>query len=458
MWYNRLHMAPAQNYKTFFKGKAITVMGIEPEGRGVQDAEFLARHHAKVVVTDIKNEKALAQSVTRLRRYKNISFALGGHRLADFRKKDLVIRAAVVPLGSIYVTEAKKNGIEVRTDETLFLKLAPEITVVGVTGTRGKSTVTHLIHYILQGAGKSVFLGGNVRGRATLPLLSKVQKGSILVMELDSWKLQGFGDAKISPHISVFTNFFPDHLNYYQGRMDWYFRDKANIFKFQKKGQVLIVGEQAIQEIKARFKGTIKSEMCVARKSMVPKTWKIKIPGEHNRANIACARVVCQRLGVSEEDIKYGVESFVGVPGRLELVRTVRGVKYINDTTATSPAGLFAALDVFADKKTKNVVLLAGGADKQLDYRLMAGRIDKTVKALILFKGEGTDKIVEMLAKKKKYPFFVVDSMQEAMRLAVENAEKGDTVLLSPGTASFGVFKNEFDRGDQFVALVKKLS
>ncbi len=433
-------------------------MGIDPEGRGVQDALFLAQHGAEVIVTDLKDEKMLQQSVLRLKKYDNISFALGGHRLQDFKEKDIIVRAAGLPLGSKYVAEAKQNHIEVRTDETLFLKLAPEVTVVGVTGTRGKSTVTGLIHHILEQAGRSVFLGGNVRGKATLPLLGKVRKGDIMVMELDSWKLQGFGDAKISPHISVFTNFFPDHMNYYQGRMDWYFRDKANIFKYQKKGEILIAGEQAAGEIKLRFKGNIKSEVQVARKSVVPKTWKIKILGEHNLANIACAMEACRALGILEKDIKRGVETFMGVPGRQELVRTVRAVQYINDTTATSPAGLFAALDVFSDKKAKNVILLAGGADKQLDYRPMAQRINKTVKALILFKGAGTDKIAAALSMNKKYPFFIAGSMAEAIQLAQHNAQKGDIVLLSPGTASFGVFKNEFDRGDQFVALVKKLT
>jgi len=138
------------------KGKKITVMGINPEGRGVQDAEFLARHGAKIVAADTKNEKDLKESVTRLKKYKNISLVLGNHRLRDFQNKDLIIRAAGAPLDSIYLKEAKKNGIEIKTDETLFLKLAPKIILVGVTGTKGKSTVTHLIYEVLKQAKQRV--------------------------------------------------------------------------------------------------------------------------------------------------------------------------------------------------------------------------------------------------------------------------------------------------------------
>src|SRR3990172_3089746 len=198
---------PAASGILNFRNKKVTVIGINPEGRGVQDAEFLARYSAKVVATDTKNEKDLKESVARLKKYKNISFVLGGHRLRDFQNKDLVIRAAGAPLDSIYLKEAIKNGIEIKTDETLFLALAPKIVLVGVTGTKGKSTVSHLIYEILKSSGRPilrvklrraqrVFLAGNVRGQAALPLLDEVKEGDVIIMELDSWKLQGFGDAK----------------------------------------------------------------------------------------------------------------------------------------------------------------------------------------------------------------------------------------------------------------------
>jgi UDP-N-acetylmuramoylalanine--D-glutamate ligase len=451
-------MPPQENYKSYFKGKKITMLGLGLLGRGVNVAKFLAELGAELTITDLKSAEALAPSLKQLSKFKNIRYALEGHKLEDFKSCDMVVKAAGVPLGSPFIAEAKKNKIPVEMDASLFAKFTPA-TIVGVTGTRGKSTVTHLLKHVLDIAYPGhVFVGGNVRGMATLPLLKKAKIGDVVILELDSWQMQGFGDAKFSPHISVFTNFLPDHLNYYKGNMKKYFDDKANIFKFQNEDGALIVGEQAAKEIAERFKGKIKSIVLVARKSMVPKTWKIKILGEHNKANIACVMAACQELDLDEQTIKKGVESFTVVPGRLELVRTVGGVKYYNDTTATTPDGNRAAILALLDKSKKSIVLIAGGADKELDYTDMAHLVHKTVKGLVLIEGAATEKLLSLIPKKTSYPVFVAGSMKDAFAYVEEVARKGDIVLLSPGAASFGVFKNEFDRGDQFVKLVKKIA
>lgn len=453
------------DYKEYFVGKKITMLGLGLLGRGVNVAKFLAEHGAILTITDLKTTEQLAPSLRALKKSPHVRFHLGGHRMSDFRNADMVIKAAGVPLDSPYVKEARKHNIPIEMDASLFAKLAPKgVTIVGVTGTRGKSTVSHLIHYILESTRAAlvlvqglplygrVYLAGNIRGTATLPLLKKVRAGDIVVLELDSWQLQGFGDVKISPHIAVFTTFFPDHLNYYKGNLERYFADKAYIFTNQKKEDMLIVGDTVSSAVK-KYKYHPRAKM--ARGT----AWRgdTILAGEHNRENIGLAVAVCRALGVSEKDIKKGAESFRSVPGRLQFVRETRGVKYYNDTTATSPEGLFVALDALAEKRKKNIILLAGGADKGFNYHSMAMRMHRTAKALILFKGEGTNKIIAALPKKKPYPFFVAESMKEAIVAARACTRRGDTILLSPGTSSFGVFKNEYDRGDQFISLVKKL-
>ncbi|MBU0612105.1 hypothetical protein KKB58_01605 [Patescibacteria group bacterium] len=238
------------DYRQFFKGKRITVMGLGLLGRGLGYTKFLAECGADLIVTDLKTKEQLATSVKALSKFPKIKFVLGKHRLEDFKDRDMVIKSAGVPLDSVYVAEAKKNNprlggasTPVEMDVSLFAKLAKEVMIIGVTGTRGKSMTTALIYEILSKnlKGKKVYIGGNVRGVATLPILKKVKAGDILVCELDSWQLQGFGEAKISPYISVFTSFMPDHMNYYGGSMKKYFNDKANIFKYQKKGDILII-------------------------------------------------------------------------------------------------------------------------------------------------------------------------------------------------------------------------
>ncbi len=437
-------------YKEYFKGKKITMLGLGLLGRGVNVAKFLAECGAILTITDLKDAKTLAPSLRALKKYKHIRYVLGRHALSDFRDADMVMKAAGVPLDSLYIKEARKRKIPIEMDASLFARLAPAgVKIIGITGTRGKSTVTHLIYHILVCAKKKVYVGGNVRGMATLPLLKKIKTGDIVVLELDSWQLQGFGDARCSPEIAVFTTFFPDHLNYYKGNLKRYFADKAHIFEHQKKDDTFIVGDNIPSALK-------KYGYRPRAKVIHGTVWKgrMALLGEHNRKNIGLAVAVCRTLGISEKDIKKWVESFRGVSGRLEFVREIRGVKYYNDTTATSPEGLYAALDAL---HSKNIVLIAGGADKGFEYRPMAKRMHKSVKALILFKGTGTDKIIAVLPKKKSYPFFIVGNMKEAIRNAIACSKKGDTILLSPGTASFGVFKNEYDRGDQFVSVVKKL-
>jgi UDP-N-acetylmuramoylalanine--D-glutamate ligase len=487
-----------KNYKGFFKGKKITILGLGLLGRGIGDVIFLAKEGADLVVTDLKTKEQLASSLEKIKKevgpdlYKKINFVLGEHRLQDFQNRDFILKAAGVPLNSPFVAEARKKNISIKMDASWFVELAPEdVKIIGVTGTRGKSTVTHLIHEIMIStkingglpSAKSVvccnnvWLGGNVRGLATLPLLKKVKAGDIVVMELDSWQLQGFGDSKISPNISVFTNLMVDHQNYY-GSMGKYFSDKANIFLNQKEGDSLICGKEVLNLIRKKSK-KFAGRAIVPDTGVVPKSWKVKLLGEHNRLNIAYAVTVARILDIPEKVIKRAVENYTGVPGRLEFVGEVRGVKYYNDTTATTPDGVMAALKALGDfpegnplkasqglpSKKPRIILLGGGRDKELDYKKYAPVVKKSVKALALFAGTGSDKIIKSLGNTKLPariglrggPVKVFDSMPSAFAWANGQAKKGDIVLLSPGAASFGVFKNEFDRGDQFVAQVKKL-
>src|SRR3989344_2124988 len=174
------------SYRGAFKGKKITMLGLGLLGRGVNVAKFLAELGAELTITDLKSKEALATSLKQLKKFKNIRYVLGKHELKDFKNCDMVIKSAGVPLDSPFIAEAKKNKIPVEMDASLFARFTPA-TIVGVTGTRGKSTVTHLLEHILTRAyPKHVFVGGNVRGMATLPLLKKKKIGDIVILELDS--------------------------------------------------------------------------------------------------------------------------------------------------------------------------------------------------------------------------------------------------------------------------------
>lgn len=431
-----------------FSGKRITLMGLGLLGRGVGDARYLAEQGAELTVTDLKTKEQLATSLAELSEFKNISYTLGEHKLEDFKDKDLIVKAAGVPLDSPYIAEAKKNGIPVRMSADLFLEIA-DIPAIGITGTRGKSTVTHMIHEILKEAGKPVILGGNVRGVSTLALLKDVTPEHTAVLELDSWQCQGLGEAALSPQVAVFTTFMRDHMNYYHDDMGAYLADKANIFLYQSPDDTLVLGKQCAPTIIDAFGETIVSNISIADEAIVPEDWVLKLPGVHNRYNAGLALAAARAYGIDDAVSKKALEAFVGVPGRLELVAEKNGVKIYNDTNATTPEAALAALEALGEEGKQNIVLIMGGADKGLDMNKLLVEIPKHAKRVILLAGTGTDRVLEFLPEAS-----VFDDFGKAVEEAMHSAKSGDCVLLSPAFASFGMFKNEYDRGDQFNALV----
>lgn len=457
------------DYKEFFKGKKITLIGLGLLGRGVGDAKFLAECGAELVVTDLKAREQLASSLSELVGFRNITFVLGEHRIEDFEHRDLIIKAAGVPLDSPYIAHARKCGVPIEMSTALFAKLSGA-TIVGITGTRGKTTTTHLIYEGLKKAGKKVFLGGNVQGVSTLALLPQVSLQDIVVLELDSWQLQGFGptsqnelrgtsEAGISPHISVFTNLMVDHMNYYKNDMEQYFRDKANIFLYQKAGDVLVAGKAVAEKIKQQIPGDFPATIIEAPPMALPLDWEITLVGAHNRENATLAFLALKALGLSSGMIRSAFEKFTGVAGRLEFVREINGVKIYNDTTATTPDATVAGLRALGEHERKNIVLIFGGADKGLDMSALISEIPKYCKAAVLLPGTGTEKIRFMIHDSRFMNMRVEEekTLTEAVHTAMEQAEKGDIILFSPAFASFGMFTNEYDRGEQFMQKIQEL-
>ena len=434
---------------SYFADKKITVMGLGLLGRAVGDARFLASHGAELIVTDLKSAEELADSVAQLAEFPNVSFVLGEHRLEDFRDRDFILKAAGVPLHSPYIEEAQKQGIPVKMSASWFMELS-DVPVVGVTGTRGKSTVTHMIHAILKEAGWPTLLGGNVRGVSTLALLDEAKDDMIALFELDSWQLQGFGDAEISPDVSVFTTFLADHMNYYPD-MDTYLADKANIFLNQEATDTLVLGSQCAELVEEKYGDRIKAHTIVAGAHDFRSDWGLKVLGEHNRYNAALAVEAARALDIDDEVIERALANFPGVQGRLSLVRTVDGIDFYNDTNSTTPDATMVALEALKESK-KPVVLIMGGADKGLDMSALVHVLPESTKHITLLAGTGTDRIKESLPGVS-----IFASLEEALSDARAHAAAGDAVVLSPGFASFGMFKNEYDRGDRFEALVNAL-
>lgn len=312
----------------------------------------------------------------------------------------------------------------------------------------------------MSAAGMDAILGGNVRGVSTLGQLPRVTQNSVAILELDSWQLQGFGEDSLSPNIAVFTTFYPDHMNYYKHDMNQYLDDKAQIFLHQKPEDTLIVSTQVLPILKERYVKSIRSKVVVVDASQFPKGWDIQIPGEHNKLNAVCAIEAARALGIDDDVIQQSIATFKAVPGRLEFLREVRGVKIYNDNNATTPEATIASLRAVGSPEKKSVVLVIGGDDKELEMGKLLEEIPLWCSKVVLFKERGTDRIRDQVfaMRDSGIEVYEEDGLPNTVNRAFSVATPGETLLYSPTFSSFGkYFKNEFDRMDQFIALVNAL-
>ena len=408
-------------------------MGLGLLEGGVGVAKFFCKQGADVLVTDLKTKRQLKESVDKLKGL-SIEFVLGKHRKEDFINTDLVIKNPGVPADSSYLKIAKKHKIPIKTDVSIFFDLC-QAPIIGITGTKGKSTTATLIYLLLKKKYNKTFLAGNI-GISPLEILSKVTKKSKVVLELSSFELE---DLKKSPHIAVVTTLFPDHLNRYKNFRE-YIEAKKPIFKYQKKNDILILNYDN-PEVK-KLASEAPSKVLFFRNSC-----------------ISAALAVAKLFKISKKDIKKVLSNFKGVPNRQELIAAKKGVKYINDTTATTPQSAILAIRTFKKRfPNSGIILIAGGLDKNLNYKNLAEEIKRNVNFLILLPGTASNKIKKELGSFFKEPSsFKVKSMRGAVKKVARFAQKGDIILLSPGAASFNLFKNEFDRGEQFKQAVKNL-
>lgn len=453
-----------------FKNKKITIMGLGLHGGGVGSARFFAQAGAKVLITDLKSEDELKPSLNKLKDLNNIKYALGQHRPEDFKNTDMIIKNPGVPKSSKYLEIAKENKIPIHTDIGIFLQLC-QAPIIAVTGTKGKSTVSKLIYEILKKEYENIILAGNIRV-SVLSELKNIKKNHLIVLELSSWQIEDLGKIQIKPHTVIITNIFPDHIDQHK-TLDNYIKAKAKIFKDQDKKDFLILNYDNKLTRKLSKQGqskvrffSIKAEKTkgahVLGKNIVfgrdkeficPKN-SVNLHGKHNLSN-ALAAITCAKIyKIKNKNIKKVLMNFKPLDGRLEFVRELNKVEYYNDTCATQPDAVVAALKSFKQP----IILIAGGSDKDLDFRGLAKRIVKKVKFLILLSGDGSDNLKKILKESEEnMEILKAENMEHAVNTAHKRSKPGDVVLLSPGCASFSQFKHEFDRGNEFEKYVNLL-
>lgn len=448
------------------RGKRVLVMGLGLQGSGMASARYAAQQGAIVRVTDMKSPQVLEPSVRALAGLP-IEFVLGQHRDEDFLWADIVIRNPGVPRTSRYLLLAQEHGARIEMEIALFFQ-ACRGRIIGVTGTRGKTTTTSLLYEILRASGKSTVLGGNVAGVETLSLLPQITPETLVVLELSSWQLEGLAPHNISPAVAVMTNIYPDHLNTYSG-MEEYAAAKANIFRHQSAEGLAIFnydnpwtrrfGEEAHGETwftSIELHGSFRRDSTTLEPFVFSDT---PLAGKHNLENILLATTAARRLGIADAVIAHTVQHFSGVAHRLQEIAVVHEVTFVNDSTSTTPIAGQVGIEAFE----QSLVLVAGGNTKHLPLEQWPATIVKRCRDVILLAGSGTDELLPALAQESQrqgvaYPVRgVFDNFINALDAAVALTRAGDVLLFSPGFTSFGMFLNEFDRGDQFIAYVHAL-
>ncbi len=457
-------------------------MGLGLNGGGEAAVRFFLHKGAYVTVTDMKTEDKLKPTIERLNSDKSLNlsrltYRLGEHRIEDFQNADCVIKNPGVKYnGNIYLAAAKA----IETDLSIFLRFT-KCPIIAVTGSKGKSSTVSAIYYGLKEAGFNAFLGGNITV-SPLTFFDQVTDDSPVVIEFSSWQLADLRGRKVlKPHISIITKIVPDHQNWY-GNMEDYVADKRLIYANQDKNDFSIFdsgadepGTGPSQELHpgAKTWGDLfatESKATVLRygeNAVNPSLSKVElgkllVPGEHMRINAQNAAMVMQLMGVENEKIKQILESWTGIAHRLQYFHNWKNYKFYNDSAATVPEAAAAATKAF----DKPVILLTGGTDKGLSLAPLAETLaTKNTKDIYLLDGTATQKLIPDLNKNNVSYYGPFASLQEMISELKNNLEKEvqvkkenpaeNIVVFSPGATSFGMFNNEFDRGDKFIQTIK---
>ncbi|MFA6474978.1 MAG: UDP-N-acetylmuramoyl-L-alanine--D-glutamate ligase [Patescibacteria group bacterium] len=404
-------------------------------GSGTAAALYFAKQGYHVIVTDQKSADLLHQgTIKKLNKYPNVELVLGKHRKTDIRRADLIVRNPGVSDQSPFMQYAHQLKKPITNDVGIFLdelkeQFGPDgVTVVGITGTRGKSTTTALIGHMLQAR-----VGGNI-GLSPLTFLNKIKANDVVVLELSSWLLRDLHLPSLS--VAVVTNMLRDHMNYYKN-MSLYQADKERIFLGQAPYHHAVVNATD-SRVRQMAKKT-KAQLHWFNKTSIK---GVQLLGEHNQFNIGAAWQVGKVFGLTDKQLVAAVKSFKPLANRLEVIRVHNGRTFINDTTATTPDATIAALLSFK----KKVILIAGGNSKQLSLTALRKLIPQHVKKLILLPGNANHDFP---------PGITVSTMAQAVRTAWQLSKPGDIILLSPGVTWLPLM-NEFKRGEEFVKEVKK--
>ena len=456
---------------TDWNGKKAVILGLARQGSAL--ARYLAERGARVTVSDLRPADQLSGRLEELGDLP-IRYVLGEHPLSLLDNTDMVFLSGGVPLEAPLPRAARERGIPLSNDSQLFLQACPAL-VIAITGSAGKTTTTALTGEMCRASGRRTWVGGNI-GRSMLPDLDKIEVSDLVVMELSSFQLELMS---CSTPLAAILNLTPNHLDRHK-TMEVYTAAKARVLDYQPANSIAVLGQDdpgawALRDrVHGRLRsfglqGTVEDGALVCNGRVIVRGPEgerdicamadIQLPGQHNLLNALAAATLADSAGIPATAIGSAARQFTGVVHRLELVRELRDVRWYDDSIATAPERMLAALRSFDEP----LLLLAGGRDKDLPWEEAADFIQQRVRVAILF-GEAADLIARHLeraarrvSKRRLEKVVLAGALPEAVKKAAQLARPGEVVLLSPGGTSFDAYPDFAVRGEHFKELVRAL-
>ena len=419
-------------------------MGLGHFGGGSEAASWLAREGALVTVTDSASEDRLTNSLESLSSVPIHRYRLGEHRKQDFVEADLLVVNPAVRPGNPWLELAEKAGVYLTSETDLFLENCPA-RVVAVTGSNGKSSTAAMIASILAASGRKTFLGGNI-GKSLLGEVASMKGSDFVVLELSSFQLHRLSPGATMPETAVITNFTANHLDWHPD-LHHYRAAKQRLLAEQPScGTALfdpsapgLAGWQEL--VQGQFIGP-------QSPSNLP---SMRVCGHHNQSNAALAAATASCLGCTNNVIQAGLQRFRGLPDRLEPLETIRGRRFFNDSSSTTPESTMAALRTLEQP----IWLVAGGADKGAAHDELVDCIARKAEGVVFF-GQVADTLAHaVVARRVDFECYVVQTLKEAFTLGLERSSEDAAILLSPGFSSHDQFTNYRERGAMFATLVR---
>jgi UDP-N-acetylmuramoylalanine--D-glutamate ligase len=431
------------SYKDYFKGKKIAIVGLGPHGEMLADIRFLLKNKALVSLYDMRSEERIKKYTFSLAVAGLQKFSFGKIRDEDLLDADLIILSPEISKKSNFLKKAITNNIEIEFSDTLFFKLSPPITLIGVLGIYGKSTISNLIYNILKKSfieqkEQGLFLIDSDSNVGILNNLRKIKKGDLVVVRILENLIPHYNKLRISPHVAVITSPI-----------------SFDILEFQTYNNFIVATDEVIDSIKKNTNLSIKAKMLRTHSNSVPSNWHIPLNSSYFLENASLALQTTDLFKVPHNVVQDVLQGFLGLKGRIELVKKVSGIEFYNDTASISPGSTLSALRSIS--MDKNVVLIFGGAYTGYDYDELLNNLSQYISTIVLLPGSGTIGLRQKIEKISDIKIVQVLYLEDAVIKAKENVRKGGKVLFSPGFDAVGIDISRKERGERFVKAVREL-